>query len=219
MVKILNTEKEDYHVHSMNYSDGFNTVDEIVRYAGEIGMKKIVITDHSQAMLDSWGFSRKTFRALAKSWKNVHNDVEVLFGVEADLLNEKGDICDHIDNKPGEFLILSYHHDVYQGDKAKITQAFLKAIERHHDRINMIGHLHITRDVDFDTVIAAANKYNIPLEINCKYLDHKHSDPEAIKKIASSAKSIYVNGDCHTLYALANSRKEGFKFLKENGFI
>lgn len=219
MVKIINTEKEDYHVHSMNYSDGFNTVDEIAVFAGKIGMKKIVITDHSQAMLDAWGFARKSFRALAKRWKNVHNDVEVLFGVEADLLNEEGDICDHIDNKPGEFLILSYHHDVYPGDKTKLTQAFVKAIERHHERINMIGHLHITKDVDLDSVIDVANKYDIPLEFNCKYIDQKHSDPEAIKKIISKAKSIYVNGDCHNLHDLANARKEGFKFLKENGFI
>ncbi len=219
MVKILNTEKEDYHVHSFTFSDGFNTIDEIAKYAGEVGMKKIVITDHSQATLDHWGFSRKTFRGLIYRWKNVYNDVDISFGVEADLMNEKGDICDHIDNRPGDFLILSYHHEVYKGDKKKITQAFLKAIERHHERIKMIGHLHITKEIDFDLIIAAANKYNLPLEINCKYFEPKYFNPEAIKKIASSANSIYVNGDCHTLYDLANVRKIGFKFLKENGFI
>jgi histidinol phosphatase-like PHP family hydrolase len=52
MVKILNTMGEDYHMHSINYSDGMNTIDEIVQYAGKIGLKKITITDHSQFMLD-----------------------------------------------------------------------------------------------------------------------------------------------------------------------
>ena len=52
MVKVLNTIYEDYHIHSLNYSDGMNTVDEIVQYAGKIGMKKIIITDHSQAVID-----------------------------------------------------------------------------------------------------------------------------------------------------------------------
>ena len=52
MLKVLNTIHEDYHVHSLNYSDGMNTIDEIVQYAGKIGMKKIVITDHSQALID-----------------------------------------------------------------------------------------------------------------------------------------------------------------------
>lgn len=219
MVKVLNTEKEDYHVHSLNFSDGMNTIDEIVKYAGEIGMKRIVITDHSQAMLDAWGFSRKTFRNLVNRWKNVYNKVEVSFGVEADLMNEKGDICDHIDDKPGDFLILSYHHEVYSGDKAKLTEAFVNAINRHHERINLIGHLHLTREADIEAIVSLANKYNIPLELNSKYLDDRDGNLDRLRKILKLAKSVYVNGDCHTLYDLTHVRKEGFKFLKENGFV
>ena len=51
-MKILNSIHEDYHVHSLNYSDGLNTIDEIAEYAGKIGLKKIIITDHSQAVID-----------------------------------------------------------------------------------------------------------------------------------------------------------------------
>jgi hypothetical protein len=35
-MKVLNTIHEDYHIHSLNYSDGMNTIDEIVQYAGKI---------------------------------------------------------------------------------------------------------------------------------------------------------------------------------------
>ena len=34
--KIINLDNRDYHMHSMNFSDGFNTVDEMVKFAGEI---------------------------------------------------------------------------------------------------------------------------------------------------------------------------------------
>lgn len=50
-----------------------------------------------------------------KRWENVFNDVKVRFGIEGDLLNEKGDICDHIQNKKSDFLILSTHTSSYTG--------------------------------------------------------------------------------------------------------
>lgn len=112
-MKILNTIHEDYHIHSLNYSDGMNTVDEIVQYAGKIGMTKIVITDHSQATIDHDGFGFKSWRSSLKRRKNVHNDVEVLFGVEGDLLDEEGNCCFDIQGKESEFCILSCH-DIYQ---------------------------------------------------------------------------------------------------------
>ena len=34
-MKIINLGAEDYHMHSLNYSDGMNTVDEIVKSAGD----------------------------------------------------------------------------------------------------------------------------------------------------------------------------------------
>lgn len=82
MVKVLNTIHEDYHIHSLNYSDGMNTIDEIVQYAGKIGMKKIAITAHSQATIDYDKFGFRNWRTSLRRRKNVYNDVEVFFGVE-----------------------------------------------------------------------------------------------------------------------------------------
>jgi hypothetical protein len=41
-MKILNPGKEDYHIHSITFSDGWNSVDEIVKYAGDIGMTRLL---------------------------------------------------------------------------------------------------------------------------------------------------------------------------------
>ena len=68
-MEIINPGREDFHMHSSNFSDGFNTIDEIVKYAGEIGLKKIAITDHNQAYLDKRNFPNRTYRGIIKRWK------------------------------------------------------------------------------------------------------------------------------------------------------
>ncbi|MDR2190612.1 MAG: hypothetical protein LBP53_05515 [Candidatus Peribacteria bacterium] len=42
-------------------------------------------------------------------WQNVHNDVEVIFGVEGDIINEQGDVCCEIQNSKPEFILLALH--------------------------------------------------------------------------------------------------------------
>jgi histidinol phosphatase-like PHP family hydrolase len=59
-----------------------NTIDEIVEYASKLSIKKIAITDHSQVVLDHDNMAFRNRRSTIKRWKNVHNDVEVIFGVE-----------------------------------------------------------------------------------------------------------------------------------------
>lgn len=111
-MKIINAGSTgDYHIHTSTISDGLNSLDEVVVQAGKLKLKEIAITDHSQAYLDACGIKMKTHYKilLSRRWRNIHNDVNVIFGVEADLLNEQGDICDHIQGLCPPFVILSSH--------------------------------------------------------------------------------------------------------------
>lgn len=223
-MKILNTEKEDYHVHSLNFSDGLATVNEIVVFAGKLGLKKIIITDHSDAALKAENILTITPRVVVERWKNVYNDVEVGFGVEADLLNEKGDMCDTIQGIRGDFLILSYHPDIFSGDKEKLSEAFINAIERHHEKINFIGHIYSCfegRKIDIEKIVALANKYKIPFELNGRYITtgKQYTDMDVLKFVLSNANQIYVTSDAHVLAEFEVDRKAGFDFLKEEGYI
>jgi len=47
-MKLINPES-DLHTHSLQFSDGLNTIDELVWMAGKLGLKKLAITDHSDA--------------------------------------------------------------------------------------------------------------------------------------------------------------------------
>ena len=130
-MKIINNKiSGDYHLHSSTISDGMNSIDEIVIQAGKLNYQEIAITDHNQEYLDSYKFSANTHYSIVSSgrWKNIHNDVHVIFGVEADLLNENGDICNHIQNIFPEFIILSAHEKMYAGNIRLIKKGYLNAI-------------------------------------------------------------------------------------------
>lgn len=216
-MKILNTEKEDYHVHSLNFSDGWNTIDDIVRFAGSIGMKKIAFCDHSDAVLKKKGMAKKTLRETAKRWRNIHNNVEVIIGVEADLLNKKGEICTTIQGFENEFVILSYHPLVFKGSQADVVKGFINAIKKYHKRINIIGHVcFMLSESNSKKIIAAANKYKIPLELNAKYF---LNNPEKWTVLLKHADRIYINCDGHLLEDIKYARRDAFKLLKKMKYI
>jgi DNA polymerase (family 10) len=217
---ILNPGSEDYHMHSSTFSDGWNSVDEMVRYAGELGLTKIAITDHSQVGLERNGIGMKTFRNILHLWKNVHNDVEVVFGVEADLLDNKGNVCYDIQGVPGDFVILSAHPDVYSGRPEEITHAYIQAIQKHHKNIGCIGHpdaRYFSAFLDMEELVKVANHYGIPLELNGSCLSRGFSDLAKLETMLERADRIYVNSDAHTLNQLRDARKFAFDYLRQKG--
>ncbi len=222
MVKVLNTIHEDYHMHSMNYSDGMNSIDEIVQYAGKIWLKKITITDHSQFAEDQSGFAKKNRRSSINRWKNIYNDVEVSFGVEGDLIDEEGNCCFDIQGKEPEFCILSCHNEVYTWDLKNITQAYINAIHKYHDKIKFIGHmcnLSTAEHLDVEAVAKVLNQYQIPIELNCSYLNTQRMYFDKMDKLLSLIEAwVYVNSDMHTLNDF-NLRQEWFDYIKEKGFM
>ena len=212
----------DFHIHSSTFSDGFNSIDEIVIASGELGYQKIAITDHSQALLDAYGITMKTHYDIITSgrWSNIHNDVKVIFGVEADLLNEKGDICDHIQGSKPEFVILSAHPKVYTGNLKQIKIAYLNVIERYGKDINILGHLCNKQSTNFLSkndiieIVEAANALDIAMEINCANFVYGKTDLKKLKTMLDHAKRIYVNSDAHTMNEFINLRKRVSEFLK-----
>jgi DNA polymerase (family X) len=216
-MKILNTIHEDYHIHSLNYSDGMNTVDEIVQYAGKIGMKKIIITDHSQATLDHYGLTIKNRRSTIHRWKNVHNAVEVSFGVEWDLLDEQGNCCFHIDEREWDFCILSCHPEIYNWPLENITQAYVNAIHTYKNKIAFIWHptLAMTSQyLDVPILVKALNQYNIPVELNCSSFGFGRLNLEKTNELIHLVEAwVYVNSDLHVLNDFS-IRQAGFDYLK-----
>lgn len=169
-------------------------------------------------MAEKKNFQRKVYRSPIDRWRNVLNSVEVILGVEADLLNSEGDICDYIDsNIPENFIILSYHHSVFESGAEVVADAFIKAIQRHHSKINIIGH--VCEDLsaeDAKKVILEANRFGLPLELNAKYFLR---DTEKWRALLDNAQEIYVNSDGHVLKDILDLRKKTFQVLQNKGYL
>lgn len=144
-------------------------------------------------------------------WKNIHNDVHVAFGVEADLLNENGDICNHIQNIFIEFMILSIHQKMYTGNLNLIKNGYLKTINRYGSKIKLLGHLcsqqfsEFLNPQDIIEIVTVTNEAGIPLELNCTNLVNSEICEDNLKAMLTDCKALYVNSDAH----LINVRNEG----------
>lgn len=201
-----------------------NTIDEIVQYAGKIWLKKIAITDHSQAIIDANNLAFRNFRWSVRHWKNIHNDIEVIIGVEWDILNKAGDCCFDIQWVTSDFLILSCHEIAYETNNwnmENMTEAYLNAIERYHDKIEFIGHpckKWTAEFIDIKKIVEAANKYHIPIEFNSGYFSRGETNLEKLDIMLNLAEQIYVNTDAHMLNEL-ESKEMAFDYLREKWFI
>ena len=222
---IINDPFSDYHIHSV-LSDGSATVEEIVQYAWKLGMREIAITDHSDHLnqiLETRYKIRPSWwaRYALNSRKNVHNDVKVIFGIEGDVLNEKWDVCLTNQQLEGKFTILSVHWNGYLWAPETATQGLLKAIEQHHEKINLIWHPYDTNELgeylEIEPIVELANHYDIAMEFNYGTFRKGRAIPEKLDYMLKYAKKIYVNSDAHSLSSLQPLRKECYDYLQEKG--
>ena len=214
-MKVIDQES-DLHVHSLQFSDGLNTIDELVQMAGRLGLKKLAIADHSDARTF---LPLIAYRVILSRYANVLNDVAVIFGVEGDLLNDDGDICMTIQKMESEFLILSAHPDTFKGNPEKITDAYLKALERYHEKIQFIAHPgHYFPHTEIDRLTKAANEHGIPVEVNTSNLSTGGTDMEKLDVMVTLADQIVVNSDAHSL-ADMTTRAKGLDYLRAKGLL
>lgn len=226
-MKILNLDWRDYHMHSITFSDWLSTIEEIVKYTWEIWLTEIAITDHSQVMVESYAQRLWIFNTWARTslsrWKNVWNEVNVIFWVEWDLLNEAWDVCFDIQWLEPEFIILSAHSDLFDWNPENVTSATIKAIKRYHKKIKFIGHpccnYEFWKHYDIKELVKVANEFNIPLEFNTKSLTSWYENMKKLDYLLKNANQIYINSDSHTLADLRDNRKAWLEFLKNNYWI
>lgn len=222
-MQIINPiETGDFHVHSATLSDGLNTIDELVVTAGRLGYSRMAVTDHNQHYMACYKFAYRTHYSIIanKRWRNIHNDVAVTFGVEADLLNEKGDLCLEIQDLTPDFVILSTHKNVYAGSPDQLKTGYLNAIRRFGDQIDCLGHLCVRAFADslgpgdIEAIVRAANDADIALELNCANLVNGKTSIENLDVMLAHCSKLYVNSDAHTLYEFTELRQKGFDYLK-----
>ena len=72
---------------------------------------------------------------------------------------------------------------------------------------------------DILEITRRANQEGIALELNCANLKNGKTCLANLEAMLSACTDLYVNSDAHTLHEFIETRKLGFAYLKDNGWL
>lgn len=204
----------DLHTHS-TWSDGRNTVADMVSAARQLGYEYIAITDHSER---AW--SSRTLAAADVGRQREEIDqvrahargIEVLHGVEVDIMQDGS--LDFDDEVLGRFdIVLASLHDWGGHDGARLTERYLHAIR--HPLVNVITHPTNRAPghsdgyaLDFDALWAAAVETGTAIEIDGAP-GHLDLDGALARRAAAAGVTLVVDSDSHRIDALGRQMQFG----------
>lgn len=200
----------DMHTHTCASTHAFSTVAENARWAAEQGIRYMAMTDHSLDMPDAphiWHFYN--MRVIPDELFGV----KVIRGIEADILNEKGelDIYEPYMYECLQWVNASMHDCVIKPtNKADHTSAYIGALNNPY--VDVLCHTDDPQfDYDFDAVCIECAKQGRLMEINVSRLlrDRRAKGQyalmlEACKKHGTN---IIVNSDAHFYTAIGAFEK------------
>lgn len=154
----------DSHTHTLASGHAYNTVYEMVRAAADKGLELLALTEHSMKMP---GTCHEFYFMNLKVLPRTMCGIEVLFGVEANIMDYNGtldmrqDLLERMD-----VVIASMHTPcVKSGTKEENTRACLKAME--NPAVNILGHPDDSRyPVDYEALVLGAKENHVLLELN-----------------------------------------------------
>ena len=167
------------HCHT-TYSDGKNTLNEMVEATRARGYEYLLITDHSQSAGYAGGLKPDRIKkqqaeiaALNKKMKGFR----VLSGIESDIRIDGSLDYEEVVLASFDLIIASVHNKLDMDEK-EATKRVVTAIENPYTAIlgHATGRLLLSRKgfpLDFDKVFEAcvANKVAVEINANCKRLD------------------------------------------------
>ncbi|MDO8689059.1 MAG: DNA polymerase/3'-5' exonuclease PolX, partial [Dehalococcoidia bacterium] len=162
----------DLHVHS-DWSDGRDSLQEIVLAAKERGYQYIAISDHSVGRGVARGLTIERLRRQREEIEELQRSIEgitILQGSEVDLRADGS--LDFPDEALAELdIVTASIHSAMGQDQATMTARILKAI--HNPHVDVIGHLTARLlgrrppvEVDVERILQAAAETGTAIEIN-----------------------------------------------------
>lgn len=207
----------DLHMHTF-YSDGKASPEEMVLAAVRLGLKRIAITDHAGGHI-FYGVRagklvelRKEVTRLASVYAN---DIEVLFGLECNLLGYgKTDAPE--DRSMYDVLLLAYHKGGLQRDafimrrtlealglgksEPQLTaNALLEAADKY--KIDILAHPGEYVKCDIATLARGAKQLGAAIEINAR---HVTLSADEIRTAHDIGAKLRPNSDAHSPARVGN---------------
>ena len=164
--------KGDLHVHSL-WSDGGNTIKEMVEAAKKIGYNYIAMTDHSQSLKVARGLSTADLKKKKNEVDKINKYLRgfrVLYGTEVDIGSD-GEI-DYPESILKEFdVVVAAIHSGFKQSKEQLTKRIVSACKNKYVHIiaHPTGRLWGEREayeMDLDEILKVARDTNTHMEIN-----------------------------------------------------
>jgi DNA polymerase (family 10) len=201
----------DLQMHS-TWSDGSQTIEEMVRACQKRGYKYCAITDHSRSTRVAGGLDVPAFK---NQWQEIerlrqHLDGFVLLaGVELDILPDGSlDLPDAVLERFD--IVVAAIHSRLNMPQAQMTQRVLKALA--HPAVDILAHptgrlLHKRAPValDLEEVMHAAREYNVALEIDAQPQRLDLNDVH-VHRARELGVPIVIDSDAHSVEQLRYMR-------------
>jgi putative hydrolase len=216
--------KIDLHVHTIASGHAHCTILEYIQQAKKLKMKVIGITEHGPGSTETL-VSYIYFRELTRIPKIV-DGVRILKGVEANIINAKGELdLDDDTLKRLDYVMANIHPDTpYKDGGPEINaQAVINAIKS--GKINILTHPSVTKNipVNVEKISEEACKNNVLLEVDIAYLSERRMKKDTLSNLKimidtakKYQKKIIVGTDSHNIWELGDISKLD-KIKKEIG--
>lgn len=192
----------DVHTHTIASGHAYNTMTEMIHAARERELQVYGITEHAPKMP---GSCQSFYFHNLKVVPRRHGDLELLLGVELNILDEKGTVdLDEPYLGRMDVAIASLHIPcINPGSREWNTQCLISAMRNPH--INIIGHPDDGRyPVDYEAVVQAAKETHTLLEVNNNSLNPngfrqntRENDAEMLKLCMKYKVPVIMGSDAH----------------------
>ncbi len=211
----------DLHSHT-EWSDGRNTMNEMVEEAIRLGLKYMAVTDHSVSSSVANGLDQKRILAQMKHVRELNaktDGITILAGSEVDIrrdgeLDFPDDILAQLD------IVVASVHSHFTLSESEMTKRMICAIENPY--VKIIGHptgrllgRRPMYPINLDEIINAAAENNTILEINGSP-SRLDLGPEFVRKAKATGVLLTVNTDAHAVRQFVH-RQFGVNVARRSG--
>ncbi|HWI54852.1 MAG TPA: phosphatase [Desulfobacteria bacterium] len=190
----------DLHVHSIASSHAYSTILEIAASARDKGLQMVAVTDHGPAMPDG---PHPYYFANLRVLPREIDGVRILKGIEANVINENGDLdLEKYYLERMDIVLAGFHYGCFRSNDKKVcTDTFLRVMENPY--VDIIVHPGNPEfPIDFETVISRAAELGIPLELNNSSFcgsrrGSEHNCREIASMIARFKGPVVIGSDAH----------------------
>jgi putative hydrolase len=209
----------DYHTHT-RFSHGKGSIEDNVLAARGRGLQQVAITDHGPRHFFIGAKGKESFkkaRSQIDSLRRKYTDMDILLGVEANVISREGEIDVPEDILPYLDLILvgyhllvrtldfsfAYHLNIKNrlhrhnlpggGDVRQVnTRALMGAVRKYPVKIVTHPGLHL--DIDTRALALVCKERGTALEVNCSYLQETR---EFLQAAVDTGVLFAISSDAH----------------------